>query len=147
MEKITVSGLMVVVTIAAVVMLAGCVEENPVYSDQVRAYADPITENILSGMNENNYSRYAGHFDQTMKTAMNEAVFNETNMLVRSKIGDYVSKEFLKVESKNQYTVVHYNARFTDEPEDVTVRVVFQEVMGEMKVSGLWLDSPILREK
>ena len=98
-------------------------------------------------MNENNYSGYAGYFDQTMKTAMNEAVFNETNMLIRSKIGDYVSKEFLKVESKNQHMVVHYNARFTDEPEDVIVRVVFQEVMGEMKVSGLWLDSPILREK
>ncbi len=138
---------MVAVTIAAVVILAGCVEKNHTDADQVRPYADPITENILSGMSENNYSKYSNHFDQTMKNAMNEAVFNETNILIRSKIGDYVSKEFLKVESKNQHTVVHYNARFTNEPEDVTVRVVFQEIMDEMKVSGLWLDSPKLREK
>ena len=48
MEKITVSGLMVAVTIAAVMMLAGCMEESHVDADQVRTYADPITENILS---------------------------------------------------------------------------------------------------
>ncbi len=136
-----------VVTIAAVVIFAGCVEENHVDVDQVRTYADPITENILSGMSENNYPKYSGHFDQTMKNAMNEAVFNETNILIRSKIGDYVSKEFWKVESKNQYTIVYYKARFTDEPEDVIIKVVFQEITGEMKVSGLWLDSPKLREK
>ena len=147
MGKRTISCLMAVVTIAAVVIFAGCVEEDHVEVDQVRTYAGPITENILLGMSENNYSKYSSHFDQNMKNAMNEAVFNETNILIRAKIGDYISKEFWKVESENQYTVVHYNARFTDEPEDVIVRVVFQEIMDEMKVSGLWLDSPKLREK
>lgn len=42
--------------------------------------------------------------------------------------------------------VVYYKAGFTPEPEDVIVKVVFQEIMEEMKVSGLWLDSPKLRE-
>jgi len=77
---------------------------------------------------------------------MTEAVFDETNAGIRSKIGDYVSKEFWKAESKDQYTIVYYNAKFTDEPADVTVKVVFQEINGEMKVPGLWLDSPKLRK-
>ena len=77
---------------------------------------------------------------------MTEAVFDETNTVIRSKIGDYVSKEFWKAESKDQYTIVYYKAKFTDEPADATVRVVFQEINGEMKVSGLWLDSPELRK-
>ena len=63
MEKRTVSGLMVAITIAAVAIFAGCVDENHADVDQVRAYADPITENILSGMSENNYSEYSSHFD------------------------------------------------------------------------------------
>lgn len=147
MKKITIISLITAVTIAAAVIFAGCAEKNQVDVDQVRKYADPITESILLGMNRNNYSKYSEHFDQTMKNTVPEAVFNETNNLIKSKIGDYASKEFWKVESKGQYTIVYYKAKFTKEPENVTVKVVFQEIMENAKVSGLWLDSPKLRKK
>lgn len=136
-----------VVVIVAAVMFSGCVEKNQVDVEQMRKYADPITENILLAMNEDNYTKYSEHFDQTMRNALPRAVFNETNAVINSKIGDYVSKEFWKVENKNQYTIVYYKARFIEEPKDVIVKVVFQEIKGQIKVSGLWLDSPKLREK
>ena len=107
MKKRNIAGLIVVITIVAVLIFAGCVEKNQVDIDQVRKYADLITENILLGMNGNNYSKYSEHFDQTMKNAMPEVVFYETNTLIKSKIGDYVSKQFWKVESKDQYTIVY----------------------------------------
>jgi hypothetical protein len=149
MKKKTIAGLIAiaVIAIASIVFLAGYVGREEIDVEQVRKYADPITGNILLAMNEGNYSKYAAHFDQTMKNAMPEAVFNETNAIIKSKIGDYVSKEFWKVKSKGPYTIVYYKAKFTQEPEDVIVRVVFQEIVGEMKVSGLWLDSPKLRKK
>jgi len=149
MKKKTITGLIaiVVVVVAVAVFFAGYVGREQIDVAQVREYADPITENILLAMNEGNYTKYSGHFDQTMKNAMPEAVFNETNAMIKSKIGDYVSKEFRKVESKHQFTIVYYKAKFTQEPEDVIVKVVFQEIVGEMKVSGLWLDSPKLRKK
>lgn len=149
MKKKTMAGLIAiaVIAIASIVFLAGYVGREEIDVEQVRKYADPITENILLGMNEVNYTKYSEHFDQTMKNAMSEAVFNETNAIIKSKIGDYVSKEFWKVESKDQFTIAYYKAKFAQEPEDVIVKVVFQEIMGEMKVSGLWLDSPKLREK
>lgn len=136
-----------VVALAGVVLCAGCLNQDQVDIEQVRAYADPVTENILVAMNENSYTKYSEHFDATMKNALPEAVFHENNALITSKIGTYVSKEFWKVESKNQYTTVYYKATFTQEPDDVIVKVVFQEIEGEMKVSGLWLDSPKLRAK
>jgi hypothetical protein len=149
MKKKTIAGLIsiAVIAIVVVVLLAGYVGREQIDVVQVREYADPITENILLAMNKGNYTKYSGHFDQTMKNAMPEAVFNETNALIKSKIGDYVSKEFWKVESKDQFTIVYYKAKFTQEPEDVIVKVVFQEIVGEIKVSGLWLDSPKLRKK
>ncbi|NQE04579.1 hypothetical protein C5S32_01800 [ANME-1 cluster archaeon GoMg1] len=149
MKKKTIAGLIaiIVVVIAAAVFFAGYVGKEEVDVAQVREYADPITENILLAMNEGNYTKYSEHFDQTMKNAMSEAVFNETNAIIKSKIGDYVSNEFWNVESKDQYTIAYYKAKFTQEPEDVIVKVVFQEIMGEMNVSGLWLDSPKLRKK
>jgi glucose uptake protein GlcU len=65
MRKIFIAGLIAVVVIVAAVMLAGCVEKNQVDVEQVRHYADPITENILLAMNEDNYAKYSAHFDQT----------------------------------------------------------------------------------
>ena len=135
--------LIVLATIAPTIFFTGCAENV----DQVREYADPITENILLGMNENNYTKYSEHFDQTMKNAMPESVFNETNAIIKSKIGDYASKEFWKAETKDQFTIVYYKAEFTQEPETVIVKIVFQEIAGEIKVSGLWLNSPELRKK
>lgn len=147
MRTMIIAGLIAVVVIAAAALFAGCMEKNQVDAEQVREYADPITENILLAMNEDDYTKYSDNFDQTMRNAIPSAVFNETNAMIKSKIGDYVSKEFRKAEGKDQYTIVYYNARFVDEPGDVTVRIVFQEINGEMKVSGLWLDSPKLRGK
>ncbi len=149
MESRVITGAMIVAVIVAAAISGGCIEKSGVDVDdveQVRGYADPITEQILVAMNENDYAKYSEDFDQTMKNAMTVAVFDEKNAAIRSKIGDYVSKEFWKAESKDQYTIVHYKAKFTDEPADVTVRVVFQEINGEMKVSGLWFDSPELRK-
>ena len=129
----------------AVLFLSGCLNQTPVDSDQVRSYADPITESILIATNEDNYTKYSEHFDATMKKALSESVFLETNAMIKAKIGTYVSKEFWKVETKNQYIRVYYKARFTQEPDNVIVTVVFQELEGDMKVSGLWFDSPKLR--
>jgi uncharacterized membrane protein len=147
MEDKAVAIIVALVALIVVVLLAGCLSQNQVDVEQVRAYADPITENILVAMNEDNYTKYSEHFDATMKNALPEPVFHENNVLIQSKIGAYVSKEYWKVESQNQYTIVYYKATFTQEPDDVIVKVVFQEIAGETKVSGLWLDSPKLREK
>ena len=151
MESRFVTGMMIA-AVVVLVAIAGCMEKNGGEGEgevadvgQVRGYADPITEQILVAMNEDYYTRYSEDFDQTMKNIMTKAVFVETDAVINSKIGDYVSKEFWKAEIKDQYTIVHYNATFTDEPGGVTVKVTFQEINDTMKVSGLWLDSPKLR--
>ena len=108
-------------------------------------YASQITESILQAMNEDDYAKYTEHFDEMMKNAVTEAVFEENNSLIKSIIGDYESKEFWKVEEEDTYTIVFYKAKFNQEPDDVIVQVVFQEIWGTIYVSGLWYDSPKLR--
>jgi len=110
MRTMTIAGSIAAVVIAAAAPFAGCVDKNHVDAGQVQEYADPITENILLAMNEDDYTKYSDNFDQTMKNAVPDAVFNQTNAMIKSKIGDYISKEFQKAEGKDQYTIVYYNA-------------------------------------
>ena len=112
-----------------------------------REYADPIAENILQSLNDDNYAGYCENFDQAMKGAVTEEVFDQFYDFIKSKVGDYKSKEYWKVETEDIYTIVYYKAKFTKETADVEVRVVFRDIEGEMYVSGLWFDSPKLREE
>ena len=110
-------------------------------------YAGAIAEGILQAINENDYAGYTEHFDEVMKNAVPESLFRQTRTAIKGKIGDYISKTFWEVITQDGHTIVVYKAKFSQEPQDVTVRVVFQEVSGEIYVAGLWFDSPRLRGK
>lgn len=147
MLKIVVKAIgMALLIMAVITAMSACASQPQVDVSQVRSYADPITENILTATNTDDYAKYSEHFDGIMKSALPEAVFRQQNAIIKTKIGEYTAKEFWKIETQNQYTVVYYKARFTWESGDVIVQVAFREVSGQNLVSGLWLDSPNLRQ-
>jgi len=109
-------------------------------------YAGPITEEILTAMNRGDYTQFSEHFDRPMRDALPEANFIELRDVIKPLIGDYVSKEFWQVEEQEEHTVVRYNTKYTEETADVIVTVSFQEIEGQIYVSGVWFDSPKLRK-
>lgn len=128
----------------SMIVLSGCSEKQPSV-DEAKKFADPITENILQAMNDDNYSRFSQDFDEQMKAALNETQYKNTIPAIKAKIGKYLSKEFVSVENKDGYLVVIYKARFSQETGDVIVRSVFSDRNGKKYISGFWLDSPKLR--
>ncbi|MCL5057233.1 MAG: DUF3887 domain-containing protein [Actinobacteria bacterium] len=126
--------------------LAGCGSE-PVDEEKVRRYADPITENVLTAVNEGSYEKFSRDFDRQMKSSLPEQTFREFSADTRAKIGNYSAKEFLKAERQKQYTVVYYRAQFTREKEDVIIKAVFSETGGRELLSGFFMDSNGLRKK
>ncbi len=61
------------------------------------AYASTLTYNILTAISEGNYQKFSQDLDQTMLNALPEAAFNQLADGLKSKIGDYVSKQFKSV--------------------------------------------------
>lgn len=116
--------------------------------NKIREYADPMTENLLIGRNERNYEKYSKDFSDEMKKAVTHDKFLESCDLIEGKIGKYVenSKKFSLATKQNKYIIVTYKAKFTNETSEVTVRIVFEEIEGIMKISGEWYDSPKLRK-
>ncbi len=72
----------------------GCAAKVDVES--VRSYADPMSENLLTGMNNEDYTIFSKDFDDAMKKAIPEAKFSDLIAQVNGKIGAYVlnSKKF-----------------------------------------------------
>lgn len=125
----------------------GCSKKADVSVDQqsVLSYADPIVDNLLAGFNEGNYAKFSKHFDNRMRSALPEAAFAQMRQSIISKIGRYKSRTVSKVQKQGPGTLVIYNAEFEKE-SGVEVKVVFTKNREKNLVSGLFFDSPKLRE-
>ncbi|MEN6390922.1 MAG: hypothetical protein ABFD04_10950 [Syntrophomonas sp.] len=142
------SGLFML-SILMVLVLASCAKT--VDKSEVAGYADPAAERMLLAANGDDYARYMETANDTLKAALPEAKCNETNKLIRDKIGTYVpgSKQIKNAARATQngqkYVSVQYTAKYTNEPEEVTVLISFEDNETH-KVAGIFLSSPKLRK-
>jgi len=138
------------ISVSLLFILAACskgkeeTQNESTDEQKILAYAEPIVDNLLLGLNEGNYQKFSRDFDGQMKSTLNSNVFMQTRQRIVERIGNYVSKRFLKFEEKGEFIGVIYTAEFEKE-KGVTVRVVFRKGDERHQVTGLWFNSPRLR--
>ena len=129
----------------AVIILAGC-SAGAGIDESFKGSVEPIAENILQGIKNNDRDSFIKDMDDKMKSAFTQESFKEMNDTLASKIGSYQSKEYWKAEKSGDYRIAYYKAKFDKEGEYVVVKVVTSEKNGTLYVSGLFFDSPNLRK-
>lgn len=140
---------LLLLSLLMVLILASCAKT--VDKAEVAGYADPATERMLLAANVDDYAKYMENADNQLKAALPEAKCNETNKLIRDKIGTYVpgSKLIKNAARASQggqnYISVQYTAKYTNEPENVTVLITFQD-NDTHQVAGIFLSSPKLKK-
>lgn len=117
------------------------------FAEQVKETADPITENILQAINEDNYAGFSKDFDEKMKSELNENEYRKVMAAMKTNFGNYVSKEFVAAELNDTYTIVTYKSKFSREVAEILIRTVLTESNGGYAVAGFWLDSPQPKSK
>jgi hypothetical protein len=143
MKRVIFSLLAVILT--ASVIVAGCGGGTAGTAEEPN-YAGPVVEAALKSLSGGDFETYAGLFTEASQPALTKEAFTEGHEVITGKIGEYVSKTYVEEKTESGYKVLYYEAEFTGEPETVTVRAIFQEDKGEMKLAGFWLDSPNLRK-
>jgi hypothetical protein len=101
----------------------------------IRAYADPATETTLQGLSKNNLAKYTQHANSEFKAAVTQEILDKTATQINSQLGAYVSKEFLRTEEQDGYTIVHYEAKYSK--GEVGIRMVFDK---NHLVAGQWFE-------
>jgi hypothetical protein len=123
-------------------LLAGCGPRGtPLTGNEreaVLAFSEAKTDNLLAGMNANDYAAFSQDFDQEMSNAMTLPQFNTMKKDRDSKLGLYVSRQVNSVLQTGDFYLVIYDAKFEKEAA-VTVRMVFR-IAEPHKVSGLWFN-------
>jgi hypothetical protein len=138
MKRITVLFLIAVLVSG----LAACGSGETTLTGQAReavlAFSEAKTDNLLAGMNANNYETFSQDFDPDMLNAMTESEFVKLRQDRDDKLGLYVSRRVNRVVQSGDFYAVIYDAVF-EKDDDVSVRVVFR-VADPHEVSGLWFD-------
>ena len=138
MKKINVLLLVVLL----VSFLVGCGSQGTTLSgadkDAVIAFSEAKTDNLLAGMNANDYAAFSKDFDQDMLKAMPQSQFDTLKKDRDAKLGLYVSREANSVVQTGDFYAVIYDAKF-EKDDAVTVRVVFR-VADPHEISGLWFN-------
>lgn len=143
MKRVIFSLLVLILTVSVIVFGCGGTTETTGEPD----YAVPIVETALKSLSGGDYETYVALFDTESQESLTEDIYTQSCEFITEKIGEYRSKTYVREAIEQGYTVLYYEAEFTGETEKVTVRAVFQEDKGEMKLAGFWLDSPNLRRE
>mgnify|MGYP001765901750 CR=1 FL=1 len=138
MNKATIT--FILITIITSTFLGGCAAKAQVTyvtgeeSELVIKAVEPVAENILSGIETNDYDLFVTNFDETMKNAITPDDF-ATIVKQIGKHGAVESIELLNIEDQGEYYGVNYGANYAD--AKVILRIVVAKDTPDM-VSGLW---------
>ncbi len=132
---------------ALFVSIPGCGPSAPVITvnqSEIKSNTDPITENILSGLNKGDYALFSQNFAQSFKSTLDRTAFEQLSNQLKNTIGNYQTKAFFDANAQGSIVTVAYICRYTNEPAGVTVIETFNVTNSVYSVEGLTLNSPKL---
>lgn len=132
----------------SILLFAGC---SSVDIDEVKGFSDSMVEDMLQALNNDDYDGFIKDFGPEMKDAFDENTYNQQiKTQIIDVIGQYQSKELLKASFKSsngtKFLQTIYQAKYSDEPEDVVITVVFSNDLDNRTIEGLFFSSPKIIE-
>ena len=134
----TIGLISLLVILLTIVSGATACTSSPSVTDEegaIRAYADPATETTLQGLSENNLAKYTQNANSEFKAAVTQEILETAADQINNQLGNYESKEFLRTEEQDGYTLVHYKAKYAK--SEVGIRMVFDK---DQLVAGQWFE-------
>jgi hypothetical protein len=137
--------LILLILLSGSMVMGGCGDKEEEVSGEPE-YAGSIVETAITSLCNGDFEKHRSVFTEETADLLSEEGFLEGYNFITGRIGTYISKTYDDTENENGYTVVYYDAEFTDETVPVQIRGVFENDGGEMKLAGFWLNSPKLLE-
>ncbi len=150
-SKYVVAGIVVFLLYAGIIAIVALTlpQPPPALGESARvpvlAYSEPETDNLMVGLNANDYATFTRDFDDKMKGAITPAQFANLEKTVVGKIGKYVSRQVTDVQQSSDTVTVVYTAKFEND-DPVTMTVAFHATEPH-QISGLHFNSAKLRQQ
>ena len=125
-------GRRMVITIAliSILVLSACSTQgdhqlSSTEQAQVQGYSEPMVDNLLSALKNNDYQSFSKNFDPTLRAILNLAAFTDLLNKVNSKIGNCSSRTIGDMAQSKGMIVVNYTLN-CDNNRTVPMQVSFK---------------------
>lgn len=110
-------------------LLSGC--------DKVAQWADPMVENVLVSINNEDYSSFIKDFGNDLIKEVPRDKYPEVINTIKGDFGKYIegSKKMFSVNINNNVTTAEYNSKFENK-DTVQFRFVFEKINDQIKITG-----------
>ena len=120
--------------------LSGCLPAQKAGLDDQQVAS--VTENILKGLDANNYPAFTHDFSPQMKSAFPQEKFSQLRTMLSTASGNFITMDAPSFSNNQGYAVYRFPTKYAN--ETVTVTITF--VIGGQEVEGLFFDSANLRK-
>jgi hypothetical protein len=129
--------LLLILTVCIVLSLAGCSTptQKVVIPANFQDTANPMAENLIAGLDKQNYTLFTRDFDEKMLKALPSTAMVELRKLLWNQNGNYLSLEINKVFEEKGYIITIYSLVF--EKGNLDMQLVFTP-NPPFNISGLW---------
>lgn len=129
--------LFLLLLISLFITLTACVTPTPKVAipANFRDTANPMAENLVAGLDKQDYAIFTRDFDDTMLKALPSTAMTELHKLLWNQNGNYQSLDIKKVFEEKGYIIAIYNLVF--EKGNLDMQLVFTP-KSPFKISGLW---------
>jgi len=129
----------IVIILVLVLALPAFSQQRNKTTQEIKAIADPILDNILEGFKYDNYLRYSRDFDSDLKVLGSRTKFFQANRRMQKTLGSYLSRDYLGSLYKSGMIVALWKAKFDKTNNDVLIKLVLKNKRNRYVVMGLWL--------
>ena len=136
----------IIIALAALFALSACQTPASLSEAEQTEFintVDPIVENTLTGLSNNNYDQHVRDFSKDLQKQVDPITFPQVYDEIIGVLGAYQGQKLVGIEDLNRQVAVIYEAQFENDPQ-VVVRVVFWKNDPEHQIAGLWFDSELL---
>lgn len=109
-------------------------------NEEVQKIADPIMNNAITGLNENNYQKYIRDIDEICLKEMSEIQFKATKEKLNIRCGNIKKIEYLGFLKQKNRTLVLYKAQYSKLEDEGIMRMVLEKTGKDIKIKTLWFE-------
>ncbi|MFH1093681.1 MAG: hypothetical protein V1739_05965 [Candidatus Omnitrophota bacterium] len=108
-------------------------------TQEIKAIADPLLDNILDGFKFDKYTTYCRDFDPALKVVGSRTKFFKVSRHIKSSLGNYLYREYMGSLLKGDMILVLWKGKFDNTKSDVLIKLVIKKQGWHYVVTGLWL--------
>lgn len=119
-----------------IILFAGCTTTTDFDRESVIKITDPIIDNTMEGLNENNYEKFTQYYTDSYKKSFPESAFLKFTDGFYESPGKCISWELYNIKQINNGFLIHYKGVF-EKRDSVAITVTYEISNGEYKIKKL----------